>query len=80
MDRVDEHARIRPLRGRDNARSLLQILDVGPWHGLEIAGEPERRAELAERGEALGQARRVGIVAGDQDVLGAQPRPGFERR
>jgi hypothetical protein len=68
------------MRGSDNARCLLQILDVGPRHGLEIAGEPERRAEFAERGEALGQPRRLGIVAGDQDVLGAQPRPGFEHR
>ena len=69
VERVDEDAAVRTRRALDDARGLHEVLRVGPRHELEVRGHAVARREVAELREAVGQARLVGIVAGDEQVL-----------
>ena len=42
MQRVEQHAAIRPVRGSDDARGGKQVRDVGPGHEFQVAGQAER--------------------------------------
>ena len=80
MQRIDQHTRVRLVGNRDQPRALLQVLDVGPRHRLDVHRQPERRAEVAQRGEIRRQPRQIRIVAGDQHVGRAEARAGLEHR
>jgi len=79
VDRIDEHAGVRLAACGDDTFALLQILDLGPWHRLEIEAEPERRAELTERRQSLDRARLDGIVARHEHVLRPETRASLQR-
>ena len=58
----------------------VEVRSVRPWHEFEIGGQPVGGRDLAVRRIAIPEPAEVGIVGGDQDVLGAEPRAGLEKR
>jgi hypothetical protein len=79
MNRIDQHAGIGASCVGDDPRRLLQILDVGPRHRLEVHGQAEWCAKFAQRRKSLRQAGFFGIVAGDKHVPRSEPRARFQR-
>ena len=80
VQRIDQHAGIGLSDLRDNAAGGAHIGDRGPGHEFEIGGQSVLRRALAEFCEAIGKAVQIRIIAGDQDILGAEPRAGLEER
>lgn len=80
MERVDEHAAIGLAGSFDDAPDCREIGHFRPRHELEIGGEPVASCKPAEFGEAGCKPVFIRIIAGDQDMPGAQSRGCFEER
>ena len=65
---------------RDDPVGRRKIRDRGPGHEFEIGRQAVWGRGLAESRKAIGEAIQIGIVGGDQDVPGAEPRAGLEKR
>lgn len=74
MEGVHQHRAIGARRCAHHLRGLRQIAHIGPGHELQVHAQAIAAGQVTQRRETIGQAGRVGVVAGHQQFGRAQAR------
>ena len=80
MQRIHQDACIGRIAGRVNQlQRRAHVGDSCPGHELQVGCQSEGLHQFTQAGVAVGQARRVGVVSGDQDTLGLKGGADFKQ-
>ena len=78
MECIDEHAGVGLRRLDRDPLGRPRIRDLRPGHELKITGQAKWGRGFAEGREGCRQARLIGVVARNEDGLGAEFLAGLE--